>query len=1109
MTLVAGLLAGAVSGWTSAVATSPSEMRGMVELPEDLARRVENGSVTFGGEELPLEYESFTVEGIPGRVGLLEVVDPVGRVVAARVLPQSADWGYLDASVDLRSTAAAVVMTTPGVASADPYLDLVLLAALEEAPLLDTAAALIERAARNDPDWYDRRLEILAGVLPQLLEQALDGLDAAWSTSDQPGDVAAAGGPAPIGEVRLASFDATSVVLPGAPARPSCDGSAMGDVDGLERDGVCIFPASPSVSLDDTDGAQMFVAENRTARWVVVFGGEAAVPVALIPPKRWAVPHARTLARLIAEASTTTGPVSWFRERLEVLGVEYLREDATFLEKLELALAPYLQAPLTYFTVPGGLLAGGLTTAAVGTPDMAAEDDPRVIAGAAVSTYLTLTTEIIAPTMAIAMNVRRLADERDARPSGADGPRDSCLAGLEPDRPDLGGSLLDIMVLPPDRALSEQEVGCRLGRVLRMTIVDRLLEFSLDNEAIVRVANEDLSRATRDASPVAVVRASVSILQSFAAAMTDSEVVSSILAVELFGDDVGAALGEAITEGLLAEFSDFSIAVGRRALGVPAASDPAPSRNPFRIISAAAQDAVTASLTEILARRASTRLAANIAAQGVRTLLFAFRVEEFLDLAIDAVNVGLTVGQLYVDVQEFGVRDAYTPLMLTAGGDPILADLPAFPQVLWTTETGIVPDATTELQSAGGGVRLWQRLLTDDEYGVLIALDGNGVPTPASTSQRVRATVSDGVLVLSGGGPTRRFPLSELFTAAGIRPEDHGRAIDDMTPGFREDLSAGRVQEARRGLGGRQFAVTVRGVDRTGFADLFGLPLPPGLAVTIDEGGRLLTSTWVPGLRQVGFTAEGRLLAYADVEEGTLVTEVDEGGRIRTTYGPSSINGRATLSIDEGRFLHYRIDGAGPAQAFSAGSPRPLWRVPSGTSCPLVDGAAATGDASSTCRRIDRWYAAGDLLVAAFVQGGFEVRETATGGRLLVDAADWGAAITAVDRAGDLLFLGDGRGTIRVIDLAVERGGRTGRLGGAAIRLGAGGSLLPIVDVAVRGDELYVASNTSRRLIRFRQRDDGTWGEDWTFPIERVVDVHVDASAAYVLRDDGSVTAIR
>lgn len=1106
MTLVAGLLAGAISGWTSAVATSPSEMRGTIELPEDLARRVEDGSVLFGGEELPLEYESFTVEGIPGRVGLLEVVDSVGRVVAARVLPQSEDWRYLDANVDLRSTAAAVVMTAPGVASADPYLDLVLLAALEEAPLLDTAAALIERAARDDPDWYDRRLEILAGVLPQLVEQALDGLEAAWSTSDEPGDAPAAAGRGRIPDIQLASFETTPVARPGAPVRPSCDGSAMGDVDGLERDGVCFFPASPPVSLDDADGTQMFVAENRTARWVVVFGGEAAIPVALIPPKRWAVPHARTLTRLIAEASTTTGPVSWFRERLEAVGVEYLREDATFLQKLELALAPYLQAPLTYFTVPGGLLADGLTTVAFGTPDVATEDDPRVVAGVAVSTYLTLTTEILAPTMAIAMNVRRTADVSNAEPPGADVPRDSCLAGLEPDRPDLGGSLLDILVLPPDRALSEPEIGCRLGRVLRMTVVDRLLEFALDNEAIVRVANEDLSRATSDASAMAVIRASVGILQSFATAMTDSEVIGSILAVELFGDDVGVALGEAITEELLAEFSDFSISVGRRALGVPAASDAAPTRNPFRIISAAAQDAVTASLTEILARRASTRLAANIAAQGFRTLLFAFRVEEFLNLAIDAVNVGLTVGQLYVDVQEFGVRDVYTPLMLTAMGDPILANLPAFPEVLWTTETGIVPDDTTELRSGDGEVRLWQRLLTD-EYGLLIALDGNGALTPASTSQRVRATVSDGVLVLSGSGSTHRFPLSELFTAAGIPPEDHGRALNSMTPGFREDLGTGRVQVSRRGLGGRPYAVTVRGVDP--IAELFGLPRPPGLAVAIDQGGRLLTSAWVPGLQQVGFTNEGRLLAYAGVEEGTLVTEIDEGGRRRTTYGPSSINGQTILSIDGERFVHYRIDGAGPAQAFPAGSPRPLWRVPSGTSCPLVDGAEATGDGSSTCRRVDRWYAAGDLLVAAFVQGGFEVRETATGGQLLVDAADWGAAITAVERAGDLLFLGDSRGTIRVIDLAVERGDRTGRLGGAAIRLGAGGSLAPIVDVAVRGDELYVASNTTRRLVRFRQRHDGVWGEDWTFPIDRVVDVHVDASAAYVLRDDGSVTAIR
>lgn len=1104
--MVIGLLAGSVSAWDGTGSASTGTIRGRVDLPRDVLDGLRTASVAFGGQESPLAAGTFEVGAADGRVGLIEVLDAQDRVVVTGVVPQSDDWRFTEVVIGHRSTAAAIVLTTVGVASADPYLDALLLAGLEQSPLLDEAATRVARAAAEDPDWYERRDEVIADLVPELVDQALAAIESGFAA-----EAGSASGPVVLGDMVPTSFEITPVVT-AATGRPSCDGSAMGDVDGVERDGVCLFPVSPAVTVGEPDEAQMFVAENRTTRWVVLFAGDAAVPVALVPPLRWRVPHARTLARLVAESSTTTRAVSWARDQFALIGIEYLREDATFTQKLELALVPYTQAPLTHFTVPGPLVAGGLTTAAFGTAGADGGDDLRVLAGSTISTFLTLTTELIVPTAAIALNVQRRTDTTGVTTLGPDAPTDSCLAGLEPLESGLGGSLLDILALPPDRALSPAEVGCRTGRLLRMTIVDELLGFVTDNEAVARGATIDLAEAALAGSVTAIAEASVRTLQDFAAAMTESQVLQTILTVELFGDDVGTALREGMSDAVLAEFGEFSRAVGRDLLAGQGSGDPGATRNPFRRVSAAARTVVVDALGDVLRRRATTTVALSIASNAAKLLAGVLRVEALVNTAIDAVNVGISLARLHVDLREYGVRDAYVPLMRTSRGDPTVANLPSYPEILWRTSTDVVPDDSIGFYAVDGGVALRQRLINRDDYGLLIALDAAGRPTTDSATERIRVTIDGDEVVVRDTAVIARLTITGLLAAAGHPADDQTtiRRRLKLTTGVPESGTVATCEDCREA--GETLYAFVLGVPLDSFWGLIGAPPNPRLAVVITDAGTLVLSAVEGEIRQIDFsgttpyTSGYRPTGFVD--RGLLLTQYEPDGRLRTTFGPSSISGSSSFELSGNTMLHRRDSGI-DARIYLSGDPEPAWRATVGTSCAEVDGPNAPDDPAATCRRVERWLTDGSYLVGAYVQGGFEVRSTTTGSRILVDAAEWGASITDVAVEGDRLYVGDGRGTVRVVDLGTERGDRTGSDRDAAIRLDPDGSLTPITALVARGGELYVASDTTRRLYRFRETDEGVWRQDWVLPFEGVERLAIDAGAVYVLQGDGTVTAVR
>lgn len=1082
--------------------------------------RAADGSVRLGGDRRPVERQRLTLDLADDRVGILELSDREGHVIASRIVLQSEDWDIApDVKIDLRSTAASIILTMPGIATADPYLDALLLSGLESSELLDTAVQRIESAVRDDPTWYVERWDLLSDLVPGLLNDALTSIAADFGVSfdaTPEGIVAAVSDhpPAPPAApaTRPASLSPIPTSLDSHPlresvaGRPSCDGVAMGDLDGVERDGVCFFPVSSPVRVDDPDASQMFVADNRTARWVIVYAGEPAVPVALVPPLRWNVPHVRILLAAIAESWALTD-FDGVKDRLDAIGLEYRRDSATFSQQLELRLRPYVQSPLTPFTVPAPLLARGIVTVAFGFPEDDGISDPRLLLGAHASMFLTLTTEFVAPTFAIALNVRRNTEKLEMKALGDDAPPDSCLAGLESTSPKLGGSLLDIVSLPSDRRPSEAEQDCRVARAVRMSLLDAALTFAQENQQAFRIAQRGLADADGAGTLGAVAEAAISAIQTvFIGGLTSSQLVAQVLTVDLFAGDLTAQLRANVPTALRSEFERSTRAIVVDALWVASGQQTrllSDSDNPMTQFSAVLRSALSEWLGEVFRERVLSRLGQEALGLAFASIAAITRVERVANQALGVANVYMTGRQLLVDLRDYGTYDLYAPVMLDADGQLTSGIVGSFPEILWTISTGYSPDDTTELRVGSDAVSVYQLLINRDDYGRRATVDADGRLIPAPSGRLIESPGGT-VITIEDDGRAMTVPLPEVLALAGFEGEEQQARILSSISLFGALKLTGLQREA--GAEGRPSGLIAFAI-MGGNMPLFDFP-NGGVAVVVDvEAGQLVRAVYERELRQVASVSRDTLRLHLSTNDGWAIVEVDGSDGSRRRFGPQSGHSVASLTTD---LVVFQTRGGtrGSAVARSADTRMPRWQALPGTTCALVDGSEHADDPSRTCRNVARWFSSGGLIIGGYVQGGFEVRSFETGERLLVDATEYGAEVTSAVVQFPHLFIGDGHGRVRIVDLSVESGDRTGRPLPEALRIGDGVELLPITGLSVRGDQLYVASNASRRLYRYSRNAEG-WRQDWLLATPAVVDLGANAYGAYVLRSDGSIMAVR
>jgi hypothetical protein len=1125
LALVLGLVLGAFTGREPTASEARSDTL-TLELAPELEGQLRGGTVLFGQQITDVAGRRITLDVADDRVGIVEALSPEGDVVATRIVVQSDDWSSGPGVVDLRSTAAAAVLTMPGVASADPYIDALLLAAIETSPVLDEIVQRIARAQQQDPGWYAQRWDIIGDLVPPLLADAMGalasdfGVDlaaleaqvatgpvaASPSRPAQPGPAGAAGAGAGGAGAAAGGAGATAAGTAGAAGRSSCDGAAMGDLDGFESDGVCFFPISAPVEMSAEESSQMFTADNQTARWVIVYAGDPVTPVALIPPRRWSLPHVRVLLAAISEAAALTG-FEATKLRLEAVGLEYRRDSATFWQQLQLRLRPYAEAPLTTFTVPGPLLTGGIATVTFGFPPAEGLESPQLLLGGSVALLLTLTTEFVAPTFAIALNLRRGYEKTELKELGEGAPADSCLAGLEPSKASMGGSLLDVLTLPTERQITEDEQVCRVNRAVRMSLLDEALAFARDQQQVLAVAEARLAGASLSQSLSDVAEAAISAIQAVAiGGLTNSRLLTQILSVDLLGDDIGKELRANIPEAVLAEGNRVVRVITKDAFLISIGRAPVTqtgSTNPLQELKSLVQLRIATFIAEQFLERVVTQIGKELLNAPFAAIAAINRIETVANQAIDVASIFLTGRQLFLDLRGYGTFDRYAPVMIGPDGELTGGSGGWLPDILWTVSTGFIPDDRSGLVTGDGYVHVVQSDISRADYGRRASIDVAGTLAPRPTG-----TLTDTSVIIEFDGVRHTLALADLLTRAGFEPERHARVLRDLA--FYGPIELKGLQLGSSAYAGGKELITFALVGAR--MPLFDFP-QGGLAVVMGaRDGGVITALWDDALLQIDTPRQGELTLHTMNDGGWLIKQFTLDGRRLRSFGPDGTTGlrRADTTPERSVFRRDRTGTSGSASITNYGpdSPLPRWRVTDGTACALVDGGEASAETGQTCRRVARWFVAQDLAIGAYIQGGFEVRTIGTGNRIVVDATEYGAEITAIAVQLPLLFIGDGHGRVRMFDLSAASGDITGRQNSTIIRIGDGQELLPISELAVRGSELYIVSNTSRRLYRYSEGPDG-WAQDWLLAVPDVAQMRADATGAYVLMSDGKVMAVR
>jgi hypothetical protein len=1187
--VVAAALIGSALGFTTGDASQPggdSPVRGQLELPW-LTTNPGPATVKLGTTTTTAANNDFQLpRASDDASGLLSVTDADGRVQGLQVIPQSTDFAIGIRPVTPRSTAAGLLMTAPGVATNDPYIDAITLGAIEQTTALDALVADLTAAAGDDPSWYATHTETLlrqhAGPIIYeafgAIADAATPTEVGTTTRALPDDGTVLWAAA-ADEDRNPLTDMLQTDLSVQPQRKSCDSPGMVDKDGLEGDGVCLYalespPDLANLDLDAladgtaTPPSQKFRAVNDTPRWVLVYGGNATVPVALIPPKQWKLGPIEEM--LVMVGQTTWGSdnavSNKLKDFLELIGLEYLRSDDTFREQLELRLRPYNESAVVDFEVTADLLADGLVTVTWwpndddrATRTILPEVDGAIISpavGSSVMQVLTLSTEIVEPVARLAASVGRRLKTPDQRAAdkarfeaannllleqdGQQTVNNLCLTGAEQQPIGLGGSLYGTKqslssfeaLARADGDLARDELECRFRRQMSRRILRALAE-SIGQQLTDGSFNEQLADGTVDTDDAAafayrLLQDITGTVQTLAAEALGGDgllgaAMTSLLTIQIFPDEIGSTtfgdaasdIGDGVTDEIRTSLLDGVTIVGKDLASTDDTSKPVRQQ----------LDELDGSLDEILlnvvaarvAERAVQLLAQRVGEALIRRFATSFaavlKVREIANMALDAATILLTIGELLQDSRYLDAADVYGPVMYRSNDDGTVTDIltglspgqvsdngdgtvtispspDGIPQLLWQADLPTHVDGA-ELAMYNDLIGPYDLMVRNDTHGIHAAIDVDGTVV---TDDELTLSVTDAGIATLDGRVEATLNLATLLD---------GRRIVEAT--------AASSYVDVHDLDGALLTVTHEYV----FSTFFGAPGVSATILLINDDGTVrwtrqvdhLIAAWIAA----GPAGDNRItLAHDGVSNDTFEYLTPEGDLIGAFTG-FEFSGRFWRGGPEWATLIGPVDSASvQAHRFNGGRD-PVW---SANGSRAADCTTPDADLGSTCATTDRWHVEGDYAVAAYRQGGFEVRHADTGSRVLVvDPDGTGDAVTEIAVDGNRLLVGNDDGDVALYDLSTQSGQVTQADAVATLRLGDGTELAPVSALDAYGKDLIAASDALGRIYRYRQTTDATGAIDyrrlWEFPLTGIQDAYAAQDAVYLMSATGTVSAFR
>lgn len=355
------------------------------------------------------EGKAFTVTGNTTTTGLITALDNKQHIAGMAVVPKDSRlFQKTDVKIDYRSTAIAMVATTPGMAQPDPVVSAIELGLVASLPQLDTLASCLADQAATDTAYLSHP----SSTCLRSLEATITAFQTKANAFTK--DTAESRG-------ALAFHKALDSLFPNAYAesgsllsgkRPGLDKACdqnngdLHDNDGKESDGVC---------LKVTEGNTKLQMTNPTARWGLYYIDNNTLPAAAAMPKTWALPSVQQLVSTIAHLAAEDAMAS-IKKLGGFLGLHTNTDTpAPFLDRLLDAVASWSSDQKSEASLSASTQARTIVAATAGIPRSG--DNLQGAAGVqfGVATIATLATQVIVPVVSLVLDAKPQLPQANAR----------------------------------------------------------------------------------------------------------------------------------------------------------------------------------------------------------------------------------------------------------------------------------------------------------------------------------------------------------------------------------------------------------------------------------------------------------------------------------------------------------------------------------------------------------------------------------------------------------------------------------------------------------------------------------------------------------------------
>lgn len=329
--------------------------------------------VTFGDRASSApSTQTYRTLGTRDATGLLRATAANGDVVALNVIPAPSGFTIKDSDTGFRSTAVALIAMSPGLLTADPYADMMLLREISQLYDIDVLVEQLQHAARVDGTGYLKHPQPgIESTIASAVTDLESGMpndattirgDASIVTTPPPSTVPqpSSGGTLP-GSPQPSSSWAAPNFRSSAPSNhpSSCDGAGLAPLGGFEGDDICLTALDDQTPPDVTTEQVSVRAVNLAPRWAILSrpNENDILPSGIITPKTWSVPGLSDLLSAVADAVANSsdanaykGAAAWLDNIIGVSYHPYYGAD-DFLTALQLSIRRFAAPSVSNLTL--------------------------------------------------------------------------------------------------------------------------------------------------------------------------------------------------------------------------------------------------------------------------------------------------------------------------------------------------------------------------------------------------------------------------------------------------------------------------------------------------------------------------------------------------------------------------------------------------------------------------------------------------------------------------------------------------------------------------------------------------------------------------------------